>query len=192
VAAAFVAQLALPSRTGRALRKAGSGLRSVRPRRREPAATTARPSSSTRLRSRAGLIAVGALLAVLGVATSQQLMPSSQSVLGGGASSAQDAMTYVRESEEAAAVIGVLSDGVTGAIGMLHSLGTSVNETFAGLTGPRVPSSPVPSAAQAYRNQFGHSLDEDLAQYESDVETWIVNWRAAYEKGEPWAVQLAR
>jgi hypothetical protein len=45
----------------------------------------------------------------------------------------------------------------------------------------------LPAAARAYRQQFGHSMDEDLQNYGPDVEAWLVSWQAAYRRGEPWA-----
>ncbi len=45
----------------------------------------------------------------------------------------------------------------------------------------------LPAAAQAYRLQYGHALDEDLDDYGPDVEAWLIGWQAAYRRGEPWA-----
>jgi hypothetical protein len=45
----------------------------------------------------------------------------------------------------------------------------------------------LPEAAQAYRAQFGHAIDEDLEENAEEIERWLVNWRAAYVRGEPWA-----
>jgi hypothetical protein len=45
-------------------------------------------------------------------------------------------------------------------------------------------------AARAYRNAFGHSMDEDLPDYKADVDAWVRQWQAAYDAGEPWAWSL--
>jgi hypothetical protein len=54
-----------------------------------------------------------------------------------------------------------------------------------------VPPAALPAAARAYRNQFGTSMDDDLAEYREDIEVWLGNWKAAYDNGEPWARGMA-
>ena len=45
----------------------------------------------------------------------------------------------------------------------------------------------------AYRAQFGSDPDDDVAGgFSDDVEAWRVNWQAAYDAGEEWAVAMVK
>jgi hypothetical protein len=42
----------------------------------------------------------------------------------------------------------------------------------------------------AYQKEFGHSPDDDMGEHAADVEEWRINWQAAYDAGEDWAVAM--
>jgi hypothetical protein len=73
------------------------------------------------------------------------------------------------------------------AAGVASSAQVNANRANAWLTSRGVEQAALPAAAQAYRYQFGHGLDEDLEEYGPDVEAWLASWQAAYNRGEPWA-----
>ncbi len=72
---------------------------------------------------------------------------------------------------------------------VIHGLIAPIREATAslGVSKPQASEPELPSAAQAYRAQFGHSLDGDLEEYGAEVQEWLDQWEAAYRKGEPWA-----
>jgi hypothetical protein len=68
----------------------------------------------------------------------------------------------------------------------------NAERSTAWLRGRGVESAALPAAALAYRQQFGHAMDEDLDEHSAEVEAWLTSWQAAYNRGEPWARGMAQ
>ncbi len=120
------------------------------------------------------LIALGGLIAIAfaGVVMAPEL-PEPLERARSAAAENLPGMTSNQEPRDVIQRAGDLAAGATRASEWLRSRGV---EPVA-----------LPAAAQAYRQQYGHGLDEDLGEYGPDIEEWLTSWQAAYNRGEPWA-----